>query len=148
MSKVLVIDDTSEHIDIIDQILLNDEVFVATNGKTGLELAEKILPNIILLDINMPNMNGYELCRRLKSSKKLHNIPVIFITSNEGYEFEEIAFDLGAADYITKPFNSTILKARVKTHIGFHELQSNLDNEIKNREKEISKLKELLYKNC
>ncbi len=88
------------------------------------------LPDIILLDIIMPGMNGYEVCRQLKSSKKTSNIPVIFITSKDEIEDEEMGFEMGAVDYITKPISPSIVKARVRTHLLIKNQQDLLHNSI------------------
>ena len=140
MKKVLIIDDTPEYIDMLEDVLLEYEVHGAIDGKSGIELAREILPDTILLDINMPGLNGYEVCRRLKKEKLLKAIPVIFLTANEGCDFEEIGFEVGAVDYVSKPFNATLLKARLKTHVNLYTLQSNLQDQVHSRVKEITKL--------
>ncbi len=140
MSKILIIDDTPEYIEMLDDILHEYEIYAAKDGKKGIQLAEKILPHLILLDINMPEINGYEVCRRIKSNKILKNIPIIFLTANEGTNFEEIGFEVGAVDYISKPFNTPVLKARVSTHINLYKLQTNLEREVESSVKEIKKL--------
>ena len=146
MSRILIIDDTPEYIEMLSDILSDYEIFAAKDGKKGIQLAQKILPSVILLDINMPELNGYEVCRRLKLNKELQNIPVIFLTANEGTNFEEIGFEVGAVDFISKPFNTAILRARVSTHINLYKLQSNLKKEVANRLKEIKNLnKEMMY---
>ncbi|MBF0389159.1 MAG: hybrid sensor histidine kinase/response regulator [Desulfamplus sp.] len=88
------------------------------------------LPDIILLDIVMPGMNGYEVCRQLKSKKATANIPVIFITSKDEIEDEEMGFKMGAVDYITKPISPSIVKARVKTHLLIKHQRDLLQNSI------------------
>lgn len=140
MSKVLVIEDTPEYISMLTSLLSDYEVFAAKDGKKGLQLAELVMPDLILLDINMPQMTGYEVCRRLKLMKKIRDIPVIFLTANDGSDFEEIGFKMGAVDYISKPFNATVLKARVKTHIDLYTLQSNLQEQVDKGIEEIRKL--------
>jgi len=140
MKKILIIDDTPEYIEMLEDVLLEYKVHGATNGKNGIELAREILPDTILLDINMPGLNGYEVCRRLKKEKLLKAIPVIFLTANEGCDFEEIGFEVGAVDYVSKPFNATLLKARLKTHVNLYTLQSNLQDEVDSRVEEITKL--------
>ena len=140
MAKVLIIDDTPEYITMLTALLPEHEVFAAIDGKKGLQLAESVLPDIILLDINMPLMTGYEVCRRLKLMKKIREIPVVFLTANDGSDFEEIGFKMGAVDYIAKPFNATILKARVKTHVDLYQLRSNLERQVENATEEIRKL--------
>lgn len=140
MAKILVIDDTPEYIAMLTSLLSEYEVFAAKEGKKGLQLAEMVLPDLILLDINMPTMTGYEVCRRLKLIKKVKDIPVIFLTANEGSDFEEIGFKMGAVDYISKPFNATVLKARVKTHIDLYQLRFNLQAQVEAGIEEIRKL--------
>ena len=140
MAKVLIIDDTPEYITMLTALLPEHEVFAAIDGKKGLQLAESVLPDIILLDINMPLMTGYKVCRRLKLMKKIREIPVVFLTANDGSDFEEIGFKMGAVDYISKPFNATILKARVKTHVDLYQLRSNLERQVENATEEIRKL--------
>lgn len=140
MAKVLIIDDTPEYITMLTALLPEHEVFAAIDGKKGLQLAESVVPDIILLDINMPLMTGYEVCRRLKLMKKIREIPVIFLTANDGSDFEEIGFKMGAVDYIAKPFNATILKARVKTHVDLYQLRSNLERQVESATEEIRKL--------
>ncbi len=140
MAKILVIEDTPEYIEMLISLLSDYEVYAAKEGKKGLALAESIQPDLILLDINMPLMTGYEVCRRLKQMPETRHIPVIFLTANEGSDFEEIGFNLGAVDYISKPFHSSVLKARVKTHVDLYQLQSNLQLQVENQTKEILRL--------
>ncbi|WP_041957983.1 HD domain-containing phosphohydrolase [Sulfurospirillum arsenophilum] len=140
MAKILVIDDTPEYIEMLCSILNEYEVYAAKEGKKGLMLAESILPDLILLDINMPLMTGYEVCRRLKQMDKVRNIPIIFLTANDGSDYEEIGFNVGAVDFIAKPFHASLLKARVKTHISLYQLQSNLQQQVDSQTEEIRKL--------
>ena len=140
MAKILIIEDTPEYITMLSSLLPEYEVFAAKDGKKGLHLAETVMPDLILLDINMPLMTGYEVCRRLKSMDNVRQIPVIFLTANDGSDFEEIGFKLGAVDYICKPFNATVLKARVKTHVDLYKLQSHLQHQVEKDTEEIRKL--------
>lgn len=140
MAKILIIDDTPEYIEMLSSILNEYEVYAAKEGKKGLMLAESILPDLILLDINMPLMTGYEVCRRLKQMDKVRTIPVIFLTANDGSDYEEIGFNLGAVDFIAKPFHASLLKARVKTHISLYQLQSNLQQQVDSKMEEIHRL--------
>jgi putative two-component system response regulator len=140
MAKILVIEDSPEYIEMLISILNDYEMYAAKEGKKGLQLAESVEPDLILLDINMPLMTGYEVCRRLKQMPKTRSIPVIFLTANEGSDFEETAFNLGAVDYVSKPFHASVLKARVKTHIDLYRLQSNLQKQVNEQTREIQKL--------
>lgn len=140
MAKILVIDDTPEYIEMLSTLLSDYEVYAAKEGKRGLLLAESVRPDLILLDINMPLMTGYEVCRRLKQMDKVRHIPVIFLTANEGSDYEEIGFNVGAVDFIAKPFHAALLKARVKTHVSLYQLQSNLQQQVDSQTEEIRKL--------
>lgn len=119
---ILIVDDVDSEIDILVDILHEDyEVCVATDGETALEVARDAHPDLILLDIVMPNMDGYEVCRRLKGDLRTRDIPVIFVTvlSEEGHETTGLG--LGALDYITKPYNREIVLARVRNHMDLIE---------------------------
>lgn len=140
MAKILVIDDTPEYIEMLSSILSEYEVYAVKEGKKGILLAESVLPDLILLDINMPLMTGYEVCRRLKQMEKVRHIPIIFLTANDGSDYEEIGFNLGAVDFISKPFHASLLKARVRTHVSLYQLQSNLQTQVESQTEEIRKL--------
>jgi len=116
---ILSVDDSAEIIALISD-LLNDlyTVKVATNGKDALRIAfSSDPPDLVLLDIMMPGMDGYEVCRQLKSDSHTSDIPVIFLTSKSDIADEEKGFELGAVDYITKPISPPILRARIRTHL-------------------------------
>ena len=116
---ILAVDDTPENLDVVKGILApHYTVKVAISGPMALKIVEKQPPDLILLDIMMPDMSGYEVCERLKSNPETSHIPVIFLTAMEQTKDEASGFDLGAADYITKPVNPPILEARVKTHLA------------------------------
>jgi sigma-B regulation protein RsbU (phosphoserine phosphatase) len=113
---VLAVDDTPENLDVVKGILAPKYIVkVALNGPTALKIVEKQPPDLILLDIMMHGMDGYEVCRRLKADPETSDIPIIFLTAMDQTTDEAFGFDLGAADYITKPVNPPILEARVKT---------------------------------
>jgi sigma-B regulation protein RsbU (phosphoserine phosphatase) len=125
---VLAVDDTPENLDVVRGLLVPTyKVKVAINGATALKIAEKQPPDIILLDIMMPDMDGYEVCRRLKSNPATAAIPVIFLTAKDQTADEAEGFALGAADYIHKPVNPPILQARVKTHIALKKSMDDLN---------------------
>ena len=116
---VLAVDDTPENLDVVKGILVTEyKVKVVTSGALALKIVEKQPPDIILLDIMMPEMDGYEVCRRLKANPATAEIPVIFLTAKDQTADEAEGFALGAADYIHKPVNPPILQARVKTHVA------------------------------
>ena len=118
--KILIVDDVPENIRMLMEILKQDYATIpATSGEFALEkVLSSPLPDLVLLDLLMPLMDGYEVCRRLKENPKTRDIPVIFITSVSETRDNARAFELGAMDYITKPFNTAIVKARVKTHVN------------------------------
>lgn len=118
LATVLVVDDAPEYVLNIKGILAGYyKIMVATSGAKALEIAGAALPDIILLDIVMPELDGFEVCRRLKQSESTRDIPVIFISSLNESADEEMGFALGGVDYITKPISPSIMLARVRTHI-------------------------------
>jgi sigma-B regulation protein RsbU (phosphoserine phosphatase) len=126
---VLAVDDTPENLDVVKGILTPEYVVkVAINGPMALKIAEKQTPDLILLDIMMPGMSGYEVCKTLKSNPETRDVPVIFLTAMDQTSDEASGFELGAADYITKPVNPPILEARVRTHLALKESMDELQN--------------------
>ncbi len=117
--KILIVDDVLENIKVLVHALAHDyKLSVATNGEDALRIAaSEKPPDLILLDIMMPGMDGYEVFRRLKSQDGSSRIPVIFLTAKSQEIDEELGLELGAADYITKPFRLPIVKARVKSQL-------------------------------
>lgn len=118
--SVLIVDDMPENIDILRGILKQDyKLKIATDGKNALKIAKgPQKPDLILLDIMMPGMDGYEVCQKLKQDPETQAIPVIFITAKTAIEDEQQGFELGAVDYILKPFNSVIVEARVRAQLA------------------------------
>lgn len=118
--RILVIDDTPINIRLLISILCDVyDVIFATDGRKGLELANsEPLPDLILLDVSMPDPDGYEVCRRLKAADRTRNIPVIFVTSNDSESAEACGINIGAVDYITRPISVPILRARARTHVN------------------------------
>jgi len=116
---ILTVDDSPENIALISGLLKEHyRVKVATNGKDALNIAfSSDPPDLILLDIMMPGMDGYEVCRELKRDPQTSEIPIIFLTAKSDVADEEKGFLLGAADYITKPISPPILLARIRTHL-------------------------------
>ncbi len=116
--RILIVDDIPANIKSLNAILADDyNVIFATDWRKGLELAGRMSPDIVLLDIMMPDMDGYEICRRLKSESETREIPVIFITALDSEADEEKGLSYGAADYITKPFRPAIVRLRVRNHL-------------------------------
>ncbi|HOW80963.1 MAG TPA: response regulator [Spirochaetota bacterium] len=118
-SLILIVDDNMENLKVLGG-LLNDEgylIAVSTNGKDALDFTEKSKPDLILLDIMMPGMNGYETCEKLKENAGTKDIPVIFLSALGETDDIVKGFEAGGVDYVMKPYNSRELLARVKTHI-------------------------------
>jgi signal transduction histidine kinase len=139
---VLVVDDNRLNIDLLVDVLKDDyKLLVALNGVTALDLIRNTLPDIILLDIMMPEMDGYEVCRRLKSEDRTSQVPVIFITAKSQSEDEAKGLALGAVDYITKPVNPAIVQARIKTHLALYNQNRELEEKVHNRTLELEKSK-------
>lgn len=117
---ILIVDDMGTNIAILSDLLQDDyKIKIAKSGQKALEIAKgSEKPDLILLDIEMPEMNGYEVCKELKNSPLTNNIPVIFVTARNDVKDEEYGLNIGAVDYISKPFHPTIVKIRVKNHIN------------------------------
>ena len=125
--KILVVDDSPINLDLLVEHLGGDyEVLAAINGEIALETAAESLPDLILLDVMMPELSGFEVCTRLKQSERTRDIPVIFVTALDETDDTRRGFDAGAVDYISKPFNPDILEARVRTHLRLHDTQTEL----------------------
>jgi sigma-B regulation protein RsbU (phosphoserine phosphatase) len=124
---ILAVDDTPENLDVVKGILTPVyTVKAAINGLMALKIIEKQPPDLILLDIMMPEMNGFEVCEKIKANPETRDIPVIFLTAMDQTTDEAAGFELGAADYITKPVNPPILEARVKTHLALKQSMDEL----------------------
>jgi putative two-component system response regulator len=117
---VLIVDDTPENLTIMNGLLKDEHrTKVANNGERALKLAAaEPKPDLVLLDIMMPGMDGYEVCRRLKADAATRDVPVIFLTAKTQVEDEQRGFDVGCVDYITKPISPPIVLARVRTHLA------------------------------
>jgi len=131
---VLVVDDIKTNIDILERTLGKEyHVEAAMDGESALKVVEKAPPDLILLDIMMPGMDGYEVCRRLKSREKTQYIPVIFLTGMCEAESEARGLRLGAVDFITKPFSRDLVRARVHNHLALKLHQDHLEDIVKER---------------
>lgn len=129
-ATILVVDDTPANLALMSSLLKDAyKVKVANCGERALEIANSDTPpDLILLDIMMPGIDGYEVCRRLKGQATTKDIPIIFLTSMADVENESMGFALGAVDYISKPFNQTVVKARIRVHIQLKRQSSLLEN--------------------
>ncbi|MES0490686.1 MAG: HD domain-containing phosphohydrolase [Leptospirales bacterium] len=136
---ILVVDDASENIDVLTEILSPEyRIKAATNGERALKIsAFENTPDLILLDIMMPDMDGYEVCRILKSDPRTKNLPVIFVTAKGEVTDEAQGFELGAVDYITKPVNPALVRARVQTQIALYDQNRTLEEKVNQRTAEL-----------
>ena len=116
---ILVVDDTPENIDVLNGILKPEyKVKVALNGEKALKVASSDnKPDLILLDIMMPGMDGFEVCRRIKGDADTSHIPIIFVSGAEDEESKDEGLQLGAVDYIVKPIDPAVVKEKIKTHL-------------------------------
>ena len=127
-NRILLVEDAPANIQLLSATLKAKgyQISVATNGKQALEVLARVVPDLILLDIMMPEMDGFETCRRIKASEQWRQIPVIFLTARTEVSDLVQGFELGAVDYVAKPFNAHELLARVNTHLTIDELRRSL----------------------
>ena len=129
---VLIVDDTPENISILNAALMEDyTIKVATRGKKAIEIAMTAPVDIILLDVMMPEMDGFETCRRLKEEPQTRSIPVIFVTARGETEDESMGLSCGGVDYISKPFSAPIVQARVRTHLALYDQNRALEDRVR-----------------
>ena len=134
---ILIADDNDSNRKMLSLLLEKDGYLTTSlkNGKEAIEKTASINPDLILLDVMMPGADGYEVCRELKKSRKTKGIPIIFLTARTETEAIVNGFNAGASDYVRKPFNSTELLARVKTHLdltrSFHDLRQSQEKILK-----------------
>ncbi len=115
---ILIVDDAPANIEVLSAAIGDSyEILFATDGREAIRLAFEVIPDLILLDVLMPGMGGYDVCRSLKNNPALRDIPVIFITALDQEDQETKGLELGAVDYITKPFYPAIVRLRVKNHL-------------------------------
>jgi len=126
--KILIIDDTPANLQTLGRALTNEyDLHIATSGGDGLKLASEIRPDLVLLDIMMPEMDGYEVCRRLKADENLECIPVVFVTALSDLDAEAKGLELGAVDYLTKPINVNIARHRIHNLILMERLRREVE---------------------
>ncbi len=130
--SILIVDDTPENLRLLTQILSQHEykTRVAINGERALASVQANPPDLIMLDVMMPDFNGFEVCEHLKDDPQTHDIPVIFISAQSNAEHKVKAFEVGGVDYITKPFEAQELLARLDTHLTLHRLQRRLEEKV------------------
>lgn len=131
MYKILIIDDSKFTVKVLTDILKDTyQIISTTSGREGIRLAREEKPSLILLDIEMPEINGFDVLKILKEYKDTEAIPVIFLTGLIDSEYEEKGFLYGAVDYIVKPYNCNVVKVRVKTHINLSEYRKKIEKQL------------------
>lgn len=137
-ANILVVDDTPLNLDVMREILTpHYRIRLATNGPSAIKLATQHTPDLILLDIMMPGMDGYAVCKHLKEDPRLAKVPVIFVTAMTEVEDETKGFECGAVDYITKPVSAPVVLARVKTHLALYDQNRALEHKVRERTHEL-----------
>lgn len=146
--SILLVDDNPTNLQVLFQTLegIGCKLLIAKDGEMALAIAGKALPDLILLDIMMPGIDGYEVCRRLKNSQATSDIPVIFLSALGDTEDKVKGFQLGAVDYITKPFQPDEVIARVNTHLTIHRLNREVENQKDQLEHELKVVSEVQRK--
>jgi len=142
---VLLVDDAPANIQVVNSILKDIyKIRIATSGARALELANATPPpDLILLDVTMPEMDGYEVCARLKMAPETRDIPVIFLTGQTEIEDETRGFEVGAVDYIHKPFSPAVVKARVQTHCVLRGIREQLARQLLAIQKELETARQI-----
>lgn len=132
-NRILIVDDDPLNISVLTEILNNDyKIMTAESGGKALKaVAGPLPPDLILLDILMPEMDGYEVCEQIKADRSTAHIPIVFVTAVSEAMDAARAFDIGAVDYVTKPFNPVTVKARINTHIKLSSTMQALENALK-----------------
>lgn len=137
--RILIVDDEPNNLQLLRQVLKHDyAISLAQGGLQAIELAKKLKPDLILLDIMMPEVNGYETCTKLKANPVTAKIPVIFVTAKTEVDDEKYGFDVGAVDYITKPISPPIVLARVETHLALYDQQRQFEIKLEQRTTELA----------
>lgn len=142
---ILIVDDTPANLRLLSDMLVKQgyKVRLAPNGRLALMGVQAVLPNLILLDIKMPGMSGYEVCEQLKADPRTRDIPVIFLSALDQADDKVKAFKRGGVDYVTKPLQVEEVLARVETHLKLRELQKQLTERVCELEEALSKVKML-----
>jgi putative two-component system response regulator len=145
---ILAVDDTPASLRLLTEILSSEGYHVrsAINGELALNAAIAQPPKLILLDVNMPNIDGFEVCRRLKQEPDLHEIPVIFVSAHSEMTDKLKGFEIGGVDYVTKPFQREELLARVQTHLQLYNLSHHLEGIVAQRTRSLQESEERLKK--
>jgi len=142
--KILIVDDVPDNLNVLCRVLETEgyKIVAAPSGAVAFQVAHQTQPDLILLDVMMPEMDGFETCRRLKGDASTAEIPVIFITAKDEMSSVAKGFEVGGVDYITKPFRHEEIRVRVQTHLTIKQLQ----NELREAKQEIQIRNEELVK--
>ncbi|MGH8808170.1 MAG: response regulator, partial [Noviherbaspirillum sp.] len=149
MAKVLIVDDTPANLRLLSRMLSDRDysVFAANSGEVALQFLETTVPDIILLDVNMPKLDGYEVCQRIKASERTRNVPVIFVSAMDSTWDKVKAFAVGGVDYIVKPIEEAEVLARLETHLNLYMLRQQLEQRVDARTSEVLRAKAELFTN-
>lgn len=144
-ATVLIVDDTEQNVRLLTHVVKKEgyKVLAAFSGEDALELVEKKKPDIILLDVMMPNMNGFEVCRKLKGQERYKDIPVIFLSALTEPDSKVKGFEAGGVDYITKPFQREEVLARIDLHVDLQRLRDQLEQKVEDLQERERMLKQL-----
>jgi DNA-binding response OmpR family regulator len=146
MPSVLVVDDNPKHVDLLVNTLKDDCLLgIAPSGRRALEYVAKYHPDLILLDIMMPEMDGIEVCSRLKTDPETKDIPIVFLSAMSETDTKTRGFEMGAVDYITKPFRPSDVKARVRAHLKLKETWEKLQTQNIDLKQKIEAMGTLVY---
>lgn len=144
-ARILVVDDTAFNLKIIFDLLDKEhyEVLVAQSGKKALEILEATEPDLVLLDIMMPELDGFDVLKKIKAHPSWNEIPVIFVTAKSSHDSLVEGFQLGAVDYVTKPFQANELLARIQTHVALRKAHRDLEKQHAKLESALAEIKTL-----
>lgn len=142
--SILLVDDMVSNVKLLARHLGEYKLYFALDGATALAVAEQCQPDVILLDVMMPDMDGFEICRHLKGNGRTRKIPVIFVTAKNSEDDEELGLQVGAIDFITKPVNGAILRARISNHLELKEHRDNLAGLLSEKSSELDETYEKL----
>ncbi|MEI6209908.1 MAG: two-component system response regulator [Desulfuromonadales bacterium] len=139
LATVLIVDDTPQNISLLNAALADTyKIMVATSGQQAIDACHSATVDIILLDVMMPGMDGFETCRRLKENPLTRSIPVIFVTAKGEVKDEAMGFTCGAVDYITKPISAPIVRVRIRTHLALYDQSRALERLVQERTAELN----------
>ncbi|MDR3165827.1 MAG: response regulator [Synergistaceae bacterium] len=147
LHSILIVDDDATNLRMLQEILKSVyKVYASPSGERALVFLENRMPDLIMLDVEMPGMKGYELLKRLKADERLASVPVLFLTAQEGRDNEEEAFRLGAVDYILKPVSAGVVRARVNLHIALGGYRKKLEKLVDQKTERLGKAQDSVLK--